>query len=133
MPPIDPSLLLMSLFGQKPGMGQQQQTFDFTGLLKAMRNDPQGDANKGYVSGVNNEANPFSNGFFQPHGGQQGAAPQVTAPPQQNPFAFSQQPQLTMFDNPQVPPATKKKKPVGGFSAGAGIGNQGISTSPFQY
>ncbi len=34
-------------------------------LLREARNDPQGDRNKMYMPGVDNAANPFSNGFFK--------------------------------------------------------------------
>lgn len=54
---------LAQLF-QQPTM-PQQHPFDFAGLLGAMRNDPQGDADHGYVAGQNGAYNPFSNGFFQ--------------------------------------------------------------------
>lgn len=46
------------------GQQQQQSPFDFAGLLRESRNDPQGDANKGYIPGVANQYNPFDNGFF---------------------------------------------------------------------
>lgn len=47
--------------------GQQQQAPtgpDLGALLAQIRNDPQGDANRGYVAGHDGAGNPFSNGFF---------------------------------------------------------------------
>lgn len=74
--PFNPMMLLSQLLG-----GQQQpHPFDFAGALGAVRNDPQGDANKGYVPGsMNSQYNPFNNGFF---GGQ------PTAPQKQSPGNF---------------------------------------------
>lgn len=56
---------MWQLLGALLGGGQQQQPFDFNAAFAAMRNDPQHDRNVGYAPGVNNEHNPFSNGFFR--------------------------------------------------------------------
>lgn len=59
--------LIASLLG---GQQQQQPGLNLGALLTQMRNEPQGDANKGYVPGAmpgdaNAQHNPFANGFFQ--------------------------------------------------------------------
>lgn len=43
----------------------QNSGIDFNALFTAMRHNPQGDHNVGYIPGVNNEHSPFANGFFQ--------------------------------------------------------------------
>lgn len=57
--------LLSQLFGQQ---AQQQQNF-VPENLTALRNDPQGDANRAYVPGQSGPGNPFTNGFFKNPGG----------------------------------------------------------------
>lgn len=67
--PTDPNQLLALMFQQMMQQQQQpqhqQQGPDLGALLAQLRNDPQGDQNRAYMPGVNNEANPFSNGFFK--------------------------------------------------------------------
>lgn len=64
--PSDPMQLLMQYLMQ----GQQQQQpapFDAGAAVSGVRaaRDPQGAANRGYQPGVQNQYNPFDNGFFK--------------------------------------------------------------------
>ena len=82
------------------GGAQQQMQNNTPANLAALRNDPQGDANKGYVPGVANQYNPFSNGFFNPASSQPHALanPPPLSPPS---HAMPQRP----APQPFVPPA----------------------------
>lgn len=63
--PSNPAANMWSMLGQALTGAGQHQGLDLPGLFAAIRNDPQGDRNRGYTPGFNNEQNPFSNGFFQ--------------------------------------------------------------------
>jgi hypothetical protein len=66
--PTDPNQMMMQMFQQmmqQQQPQQQQQGPDLGALLAQLRNDPQGDQNKAYMPGVQNQANPFDNGFFK--------------------------------------------------------------------
>lgn len=64
--PAAPAANMWAVLGQAlSGIGAAHPGIDIPGLLTALRHDPQGDANKGYVPGVDNQSNPFSTGFFQ--------------------------------------------------------------------
>lgn len=64
--PPNPQANIWSMLGQAlAGAGASGKGLDIPALLTALRNDPQGDANKGYIPGVDNASSPFSNGFFK--------------------------------------------------------------------
>lgn len=65
-PPVADETNPWAIFGRAlAGIGAAHSGIDIPRLLTALRHDPQGDANKGYVPGVDNQSNPFSNGFFK--------------------------------------------------------------------
>lgn len=134
--PTDPTAGLLALLAKALAPQPQQ---DLSGLLAQLRNDPQGDANKGYIPGVSNASSPFSNGFFNdsaasmsPEGrmatqgrsamnqwAQQGAVPGVDASALQSLMG-----QMTPLPGPQATPSESfsdpffmRRKGIGPYSA----------------
>lgn len=63
---FDMNTFLQFLMGQMGHNQAQPPPINLGAQLAGVKQaqDPQGQANKGYIPGVNNQYNPFSNGFF---------------------------------------------------------------------
>lgn len=60
----NPWAMIAALMGQHSGYNPMGEAQADLLRLQGLRHNPQGDANLGYVPGIDSQSNPFSNGFF---------------------------------------------------------------------